>query len=345
MLSPIFSSDRTLAEFVAWCEFKGYDALEYHKISPVHIKGSWHYLHKAADICIVGRTDRATFNRLLHEVYPEAQRRGLAVTFPAETNGVGLASHSIGDGLHVHVDCGEWSNLGRTPNGVKAPWTGHDQGFTVAEVKAIQQLVGVKADGVYGLDTLQAVAKEQALHHLEVDGICGPKTTAALSKKPASPATKPSANPGGPVIQSGDTGPEVATLQRLVGVPADSTFGPKTVAAVKRVQKRLGVTADGKWGAKSAAAYDAFVDGKLGRATIELWQSLAKTPKDGKISVPSKLIAKVQKRHHVHADGVLGPETWKTLQRWFGFKGKDVDGVPGPKTVEKLQTNLLRGRW
>ena len=55
------------------------------------------------------------------------------------------------------------------------------------------------------------------------------------------------------VLRSGDRGPDVAELQRRLGVGADGVFGPKTEAAVKAFQKskRLGV--DGVVGPKTAA--------------------------------------------------------------------------------------------
>lgn len=34
---------------------------------------------------------------------------------------------------------------------------------------------------------------------------------------------------------------------------------------------------------------------------------------------------------------------WKTRQSWLGFKGKDVDGIPGPNTVKKLKEKGFEG--
>jgi len=47
-------------------------------------------------------------------------------------------------------------------------------------VRALQQKLGVKADGVYGPRTRAAVKRFQRAHGLDVDGIAGPQTLAAL---------------------------------------------------------------------------------------------------------------------------------------------------------------------
>jgi peptidoglycan hydrolase-like protein with peptidoglycan-binding domain len=49
-----------------------------------------------------------------------------------------------------------------------------------ASVRAVQQQLGVSADGVYGPRTRSAVKRFQRTHGLEVDGIAGPATLAAL---------------------------------------------------------------------------------------------------------------------------------------------------------------------
>lgn len=48
-----------------------------------------------------------------------------------------------------------------------------------------------------------------------------------------------------PVLRLGDRGLPVATLQRLLGVPADGIFGPQTRAAVRRVQACARLVQDG----------------------------------------------------------------------------------------------------
>jgi hypothetical protein len=47
-------------------------------------------------------------------------------------------------------------------------------------VRALQQALGIPADGIYGRQTRRAVRRFQRSHGLTVDGIAGPQTLAAL---------------------------------------------------------------------------------------------------------------------------------------------------------------------
>lgn len=51
------------------------------------------------------------------------------------------------------------------------------------EVIQLQKLLGIKADGVFGPITEECVKQFQRTHNLDVDGIVGPKTWAALGVK------------------------------------------------------------------------------------------------------------------------------------------------------------------
>lgn len=56
------------------------------------------------------------------------------------------------------------------------------QGSTGPDVMRIQQILGLKADGIYGPKTAAAVKAFQSSRGLAVDGIVGPQTLAALSQ-------------------------------------------------------------------------------------------------------------------------------------------------------------------
>jgi resuscitation-promoting factor RpfB len=49
-----------------------------------------------------------------------------------------------------------------------------------SSVSALQQALGIPADGIYGAQTRRAVRQFQAAHGLAVDGIAGPQTLGAL---------------------------------------------------------------------------------------------------------------------------------------------------------------------
>src|SRR5918999_6309289 len=78
-----------------------------------------------------------------------------------------------------------------------------DRGPAVA---AIQQALGIAADGIFGPQTRAAVRAFQARNGLEVDGIVGPATMAALGISGA-PAT------------GGGGGSAVGTAQAMIGTP------------------------------------------------------------------------------------------------------------------------------
>jgi peptidoglycan hydrolase-like protein with peptidoglycan-binding domain len=91
------------------------------------------------------------------------------------------------------------------------------------------------------------------------------------------------------------------------------------------------------------------VDGKMGPATIRLWQQIMGTKADGKIDdKDSALVRAVQTRlratadHRVSVDGKMGKQTIGALQRYVGAK---VDQILGPDTIRQLQRRLNTGRF
>jgi cell wall-associated NlpC family hydrolase len=57
---------------------------------------------------------------------------------------------------------------------------GADRHLSPATVRAVQQKLGISADGVFGRQTLHAVRAYQRAHGLTVDGVVGPQTLAAM---------------------------------------------------------------------------------------------------------------------------------------------------------------------
>lgn len=65
------------------------------------------------------------------------------------------------------------------------------------------------------------------------------------------------AEPGHGMLRTGSSGPEVAELQRRLGITADGVFGPQTRAAVAAFQRSSGLVADGVVGPATWSALPA----------------------------------------------------------------------------------------
>ena len=131
-------------------------------------------------------------------------------------------------------------------------------------VRAVQQALGVQADGVFGKQTAHAVRSFQKEHGLHADGVVGPATWQALGVPNASgvlrqkqPKAHDFSKGGKRPSVSRRMGTSVSDLQRALGIPVDGTFGPQTARAVRRFQRRHGLTADGVVGPATWAALGA----------------------------------------------------------------------------------------
>jgi peptidoglycan hydrolase-like protein with peptidoglycan-binding domain len=92
-------------------------------------------------------------------------------------------------------------------------------------VRALQQKLGVSADGVYGPKTRAAVKRFQRIHGLAADGVAGPQTLAALGVSAAPKAQEADGNSSADA-PSGDA---AATLQRIA--QCESAGNPRAVSA------------------------------------------------------------------------------------------------------------------
>jgi peptidoglycan hydrolase-like protein with peptidoglycan-binding domain len=64
------------------------------------------------------------------------------------------------------------------------------------EVKMLQNILGINADGIFGDQTEAAVIKFQSENNLDADGIVGAMTWAALEAKATKTAAKPETGTG-----------------------------------------------------------------------------------------------------------------------------------------------------
>jgi hypothetical protein len=118
-------------------------------------------------------------------------------------------------------------------------------GAAVVQPAALRVLLGLPPDtDDAALDA--AVRAFQGEHGLAVDGVVGPKTSAALWRVTA-PADRNE-------LREGASGESVRWIQLRLGVSPDGKFGPVTDAAVRTFQTANGLGVDGVVGPKTWAA-------------------------------------------------------------------------------------------
>jgi cell wall-associated NlpC family hydrolase len=121
------------------------------------------------------------------------------------------------------------------------------------------------------------------------------------------------------MLKLGSRGPEVAAMQRALGISADGIFGHQTKRAVTAFQAAHGLEVDGIVGPITRGA---LVGGGGGGGVR------SKLP-------PATTIA-VQRALGISADGVFGHQTRRAVKAFQAAHGLEVDGVVGPVTLGAL---------
>jgi peptidoglycan DL-endopeptidase CwlO len=126
------------------------------------------------------------------------------------------------------------------------------------------------------------------------------------------------------ILRAGASGPEVAHLQRLLGVHVDGAFGPSTLGAVRRFQAAHGLLVDGQVGPHTWAALEAEWRGFAGETVLREGDT-------------GPAVAAVQRRLGVTADGDFGPITLAAVRGFQARHGLVVDGEVGVHTLATLR--------
>jgi putative cell wall-binding protein len=129
------------------------------------------------------------------------------------------------------------------------------KGARGAAVVALQRVLGLTADGVFGSGTAAAVTAFQSDQDLPATGVVDPATWAALQR-----VAYPLLPYRTTVLKKGSRGAAVTALQKALGITADGIFGSGTEGSVKAAQTKAklpatGVVDSATWAAVEAAAY------------------------------------------------------------------------------------------
>lgn len=239
------------------------------------------------------------------------------------------------------------------------------QGDSGESVKKLQRILvskgylNGKIDGIYGLETVNAIKKFQAAYGLEIDGICGDATYNLLTEA-VDNVVEDSASDGDDsnyAIKYGMRGDDVAELQNILialgymdGI-ADGVCGTATVNAIKNFQASHGLIVDGVCGTTTFDAInidaEAFMAGDKSVMASSQYtkQSLNDTAVIGSVikygmhgegvtDLQNKLIARGFMSGE--ADGVCGSNTVEAIKRFQASEGLTADGVAGVLTLSRL---------
>ena len=127
------------------------------------------------------------------------------------------------------------------------------------------------------------------------------------------------------ILRIHSTGPDVARVQRLLGVPVDGVFGTGTLAAVKRFQRADHLLVDGQVGPHTWHALLTQDRGQTGQLVL-------------RIGATGEAVADMQRRLGITSDGIFGPITLAAVKAFQRSHGLVVDGQAGPFTLGALRS-------
>ena len=208
---------------------------------------------------------------------------------------------------------------------------------TVAAVSAFQQANGLKADGVAGAATLNALYSDDAIHADGTGGAAQPanQQTTAQAGAVSTPLTS---SDGYTTLRQGDSSNGVKRLQsKLIELgyysgKADGEYGDGTMAAVMAFQQRNGLKADGVAGPATQRLL-------YGTSTKLTYETLR--PDDQGSAVSNLQYALYELGYYDDkVNGVYGTTTSDAVRAFqIANKLTPVDGIAGNKTLQKLYSS------
>lgn len=320
-----------------------------------------------ADGSTIGNVDwdeGGAWNETLQTAPSTTNATGVIVTMPPNVNTSGTTSTATPAPTRTASTSG---GTGDSTSGVlKAGADGTEVKEVQQRLKDLKYYTG-SVDGKYGAGTTNAVKDFQEANGLKADGVVGEKTKEALfsyyavaksasssssssggssTPKPTAKATatpKPTATPKtDKYLRVGSSGSDVKQLQtRLIELgyltgKADGDFGTGTETAVKSFQKRNSVYDDGIAGpdtltklySSSAKKANGSV-ASVGTGTLEVGSE-----GDAVRALQNRLIK--LKYLSGYSDGSYGDKTKAAVEAFQKNNGLNVDGKAGATTLAKL---------
>ncbi len=198
----------------------------------------------------------------------------------------------------------------------------------------------IVVDGDFGPQTQAAVKRFQTYFGLTADGVVGTSTFLYLGQPTGAAASGRVF--GSRDLRIGNSGRDVWILQnrlastarnyaQALGVPADSSFGPKTQAAIKLFQADFGLTQDGVMG--NQTLYQIYLHTFMGGRVLQSGSTSANRGLDV-YALQTKLSALGYSPGAL--DGKFGPRTEAAVRMFQQAEKITVDGEVGPQTFYHL---------
>lgn len=165
---------------------------------------------------------------------------------------------------------------------------------------------------------------------------------------------------GSRLLKMGMSGTDVEILQALLNnlpspislpISGESTFGPKTEAAVKKFQSYFNLTVDGIVGKNTFL----FLGQQTGPylpsgAVIFGCRNLSKGSSGRDVWVLQNRLSSTKKKYAMAigapADSIFGPKTQAAVKMFQQDRGLSVDGIVGPNTfMELFRHTYMGGRY
>ena len=227
------------------------------------------------------------------------------------------------------------------------------KGDSGSAVKAVQQRLkelgyySSSIDGSYGAKTVEAVKAFQKKNSLSQTGIVDAATQKKLNASNAVKAsTTTTTTTTATSLKKGDKGAEVKKLQERLkelgyySSAIDSSYGTKTVEAVKAFQKKNGLTADGVAGTATLKKLNS-TSAVKNTTTTTTTTNTNTTLKSG---AKGEAVKELQRRlkelgyYNNAIDGDYGAKTVVAVKAFQKKNGLTADGVAGSTTLKKLNS-------